>query len=113
MVRSREWPFRVLPYSGRAASSLVHGHPPAAAHDSISQRHRKPVVPVAPVVQPQFENLRTWYFSVPRCELGTGAVATVTVTNSTAATVKRYVRVKYYGGGTGATSGKYTLQLSW
>jgi serine protease len=24
-----------------------------------------------------------------------------------------YVRVLYYSGGTGATSGKYTLKLSW
>lgn len=50
---------------------------------------------------------------VGKSELGTGAVDQVTVTNSTAATVKRYVRVRYYSGGTGATNGKYTLQLSW
>jgi carboxypeptidase T len=50
---------------------------------------------------------------VGKSELGTGAVDQVTVANNTASTVKRYVRVKYYGGGTGATSGKYTLQLSW
>lgn len=48
-----------------------------------------------------------------KSELGTGAVDQVTVTNNTGATVKRYVRVKYYSGGTGATNGKYTLQLSW
>lgn len=48
-----------------------------------------------------------------RSELGTGAVDQVTVSNNSGATVKRYVRVRYYSGGTGATSGKYTLQLSW
>lgn len=50
---------------------------------------------------------------VGKSELGTGAADQVTVSNATAATVKRYVRVKYYSGGTGATNGKYTLQLSW
>jgi carboxypeptidase T len=50
---------------------------------------------------------------IGKSELGTGAVDQVTVTNSSAATAKRYVRVRYYSGGTGATSGKYTLQLSW
>jgi hypothetical protein len=48
-----------------------------------------------------------------KSELGTGAVDQASVTNSTGATVARYVRVKYYSGGTGATNGKYTLQLSW
>lgn len=50
---------------------------------------------------------------VGKSELGSGAVDQVTVSNGTTATVKRYVRVKYYSGGTGATNGKYTLQLSW
>ncbi|MFL6673286.1 MAG: S8 family peptidase [Massilia sp.] len=44
---------------------------------------------------------------------GAGLVDAVSVTNSTTATSMRYVRVKYYSGGTGATSGKYTLKLSW
>ncbi|RQP23079.1 carboxypeptidase [Albitalea terrae] len=48
-----------------------------------------------------------------KSEKGTGAVDTVTLTNSTGASVQRFVRVKYYGGGTGATNGKYTLGLSW
>ncbi len=48
-----------------------------------------------------------------RSELGTGAVDQVTVSNGGSSTVKRYVRVRYYSGGTGATNGKYTLQLSW
>jgi serine protease len=33
--------------------------------------------------------------------------------NGTSASVARYVRVKYYSGGTGATSGKYALKLAW
>jgi carboxypeptidase T len=48
-----------------------------------------------------------------KSERGTGAVDTVTLTNSTGASVQRFVRVKYYSGGTGATNGKYTLGLSW
>lgn len=50
---------------------------------------------------------------IGRSELGTGATDQVTVSNTTASTVRRYVRVRYYSGGTGATNGKYTLQLSW
>ena len=46
-------------------------------------------------------------------ENGAGAADTATVTNSTTATAARYVRVKYYSGGTGSTNGKYTLQLGW
>jgi serine protease len=42
---------------------------------------------------------------------GTGLVDTITRTNTGAATTW-YVRVRYYSGGTGATSGKYTLDLS-
>lgn len=46
-------------------------------------------------------------------ENGAGAADTASVANSTSATAARYVRVKYYSGGTGATNGKYTLQLGW
>jgi len=46
-------------------------------------------------------------------EKGAGAVDSASVTNSTTATSARYVRVKYYSGGTGSTNGKYTLKLSW
>jgi len=44
---------------------------------------------------------------------GTGAVDKVTVTNTGSSTFKRYVKVIYYGGGTGPTNGKYTLNLQW
>lgn len=46
-------------------------------------------------------------------ENGAGAADTASVSNSTTATSARYVRVKYYSGGTGSTNGKYTLKLSW
>ena len=46
-------------------------------------------------------------------ENGTGAVDSVSVTNTGSSTFKRYVRVVYYSGGTGSTNGKYTLKLSW
>ena len=46
-------------------------------------------------------------------ENGAGATDTASVSNTTTATSARYVRVKYYAGGTGATSGKYTLKMSW
>lgn len=46
-------------------------------------------------------------------ENGAGATDTASVANSTTATAARYVRVKYYSGGTGATNGKYTLKLGW
>jgi len=46
-------------------------------------------------------------------ENSTGAVDSVSVTNTSSGTLRRYVRVVYYSGGTGATSGKYTLGLSW
>jgi hypothetical protein len=42
---------------------------------------------------------------------GTGSVDAVSYTSATAKTV--YVKVKYYSGGTGATSGKYALNLNW
>ena len=44
---------------------------------------------------------------------GAGATDTASVTNTATTTSARYVRVRYYSGGTGATSGKYTLKLSW
>lgn len=46
-------------------------------------------------------------------ENGTGAVDSVSVTNTGTSTIARYVRVKYYSGGTGATNGTYTLKLTW
>jgi serine protease len=44
---------------------------------------------------------------------GTGAVDSTSVVNNGTTTVAAYVRVVYYSGGTGSTSGKYTLKLSW
>jgi serine protease len=46
-------------------------------------------------------------------EHGTGQVDTVSVTNTGTGSIARYVRVVYYSGGTGATNGKYTLNLNW
>jgi serine protease len=46
-------------------------------------------------------------------ENGRGVAETVTVRNSGSSAVVYYVRVIYYGGGTGSTSGKYTIRLSW
>ena len=46
-------------------------------------------------------------------EKSAGATDSASVTNSTTATSARYVRVKYYSGGTGSTNGKYTLSLGW
>jgi serine protease len=46
-------------------------------------------------------------------ENGAGAIDTATSANTGSTTAARYVRVVYYSGGTGATSGKYTLKLSW
>ena len=37
----------------------------------------------------------------------------VSVTNTGTATLARYVRIRYYSGGTGAVNGKYTLKLTW
>ena len=48
-----------------------------------------------------------------KSEKGTGAVDSVSLTNSTGSSAQRFVRVKFYGGGTGATNGKYTLGLNW
>ncbi|HYD80509.1 MAG TPA: S8 family peptidase [Paucimonas sp.] len=46
-------------------------------------------------------------------ENGAGSTDTVSVTNTGSGTIARYVRVKYYSGGTGSTNGKYTLKMSW
>jgi serine protease len=46
-------------------------------------------------------------------ENSVGSVDAVSSANSTTATSPRYVRVVYYSGGTGATSGKYTLKVAW
>ncbi|PWF44376.1 S8 family peptidase [Massilia glaciei] len=48
-----------------------------------------------------------------KSENGAGATDTVVVTNTGTSTFTRFVQVKYYSGGTGATSGKYTVKLSW
>lgn len=44
---------------------------------------------------------------------GTGAVDTVTKANTGTTAMTLYVKVKYYSGGTGATNGKYSLNLNW
>jgi serine protease len=46
-------------------------------------------------------------------ENGTGATDVVSVTNSGSSALTRYVRVVRWSGGTGATNGKYTLNLNW
>ena len=46
-------------------------------------------------------------------ELGTGAVDTVSVTNTGTGALVRYVRVNRWSGGTGATNGKYTVNMNW
>jgi hypothetical protein len=43
---------------------------------------------------------------------GTGAVDTITRTNTGSTAVTWTVRVRYYSGGVGSTSGKYTLNLT-
>ncbi len=48
-----------------------------------------------------------------RSENGTGATDAASVTNTGTTTSARYVRVVYYAGGTGATSGAYKLKLGW
>jgi serine protease len=48
-----------------------------------------------------------------RSENGAGVVDSASVINNGTSTAAVYVRVLYYSGGTGATSGKYTLKLSW
>ena len=44
---------------------------------------------------------------------GTGAVDTVTKANTGTSAMTLYVKVIYYSGGTGATSGKYSLNMNW
>lgn len=44
---------------------------------------------------------------------GAGSIDSASSANTTSLTSARYVRVVYYSGGTGATSGKYTLKLAW
>jgi len=46
-------------------------------------------------------------------ERASGLVDTVSVTNTGSGAITRYIRVVYYSGGTGATNGKYTLNLNW
>ena len=48
-----------------------------------------------------------------KSENGPGVTDAVSVTNNNATTMTRYVRVVYYSGGTGATSGKYSLKMGW
>lgn len=50
---------------------------------------------------------------IGRSENPAGQGDSVSVTNTGTSTFARYVRVRYYSGGTGATNGKYTLKLSW
>lgn len=50
---------------------------------------------------------------VAASENGAGSADTVSNANTGTATSTRYVRVVYYSGGTGSTSGKYTLKLTW
>jgi serine protease len=44
---------------------------------------------------------------------GTGTADSTSVINNGTTTAAVYVRVVYYSGGTGSTSGKYTLKLTW
>ncbi len=46
-------------------------------------------------------------------ENGAGSADSASSANTGTTTAARYVRVVYYSGGTGSTSGKYTLKLSW
>jgi len=46
-------------------------------------------------------------------ENGTGAAEAASSANTGSTTSPRYVRVVYYSGGTGSTSGKYALKLTW
>ncbi|MDP3671525.1 MAG: S8 family peptidase [Telluria sp.] len=46
-------------------------------------------------------------------ENGAGMTDAVSASNTGTVAYARYVRVKYYSGGTGATGGKYALKLSW
>jgi len=46
-------------------------------------------------------------------ENGSGAVENATNRNTGTTAITRYVQVRYYSGASGATAGKYTLQLIW
>jgi serine protease len=48
-----------------------------------------------------------------KSENGTGSVDSVSSANTGTTTSTRYVRVVFYSGGTGSTSGKYTLKTTW
>ena len=48
-----------------------------------------------------------------RSERATGLVDTCSVTNTGTSAFTRYIRVVYWSGGTGATNGRYTLNLNW
>lgn len=50
---------------------------------------------------------------VASSENGAGVADSLSTANTGTTTATRYVRVKYYSGGTGATSGTYKLKLSW
>jgi serine protease len=46
-------------------------------------------------------------------ERATGLVDTCSVANTGSSALTRYIRVVYWSGGTGATNGRYTLNLNW
>jgi serine protease len=46
-------------------------------------------------------------------ENAAGSADTVNSSNTGTTTSTRYIRVVYYSGGTGSTSGAYTLKLTW
>jgi serine protease len=46
-------------------------------------------------------------------ENGTGATDAISVSNTGSSALTRYIRVVRWSGGTGATNGKYTLNLNW
>jgi serine protease len=50
---------------------------------------------------------------IGRSERGTGQVDAVSVANTGSSAFTRYVRVVFWSGGTGATNGRYTLNLNW
>jgi serine protease len=50
---------------------------------------------------------------IARSERGTGLVDSASVANTGTGALTRYVRVVYFSGGTGSTSGKYTLNVNW
>ena len=51
--------------------------------------------------------------TVDRSTNGTGAADTVTNANTGTTDKVVYAKVIYYSGGTGSTSGKYTLNFTW